>query len=253
MDDYLPIICTAAALIAVASLAARFRRGRRSSRPKSAEPSIAARISTLLKQRSDYRVFVGVPPQSPRHWRPALGLVGGDIDVAEYGKVPLDAITAFVVADPSGLIVAGELAGLGLPRALIDLERTEFVEEATIVPDDLEAGNRFLRITFGPSDRAPGDPSRYSTTLTNVSDQLIEVWWFGAYRPSSGACELFTLTGREYSSTEFQNWHGLGTSPWIRPGESATDHNNYGSRPILWGYHCLAEGGEFFVAGGLLE
>jgi hypothetical protein len=226
-------------------------RGRFGAPRQSAKPSPGQRLSTLAKHRRDYRILIGVPPHEPNQWLEAR-CFDEVMSVANYGDVPLDAITAFVVAYPNGQVVDCEVTGLNWPPGITGLEPGP-AEAEIIRAGDLKSGEQFLQVTYGRSKAKPNDVNCYSTTLTNRSHQLIRVVRFAAYVPTSRGFELSTVTGGHYSAAEFQNWYGLGTNEWIFPGELVTDHNNYGGIPILWAYHCETEHGEKFIAAALLE
>ncbi len=50
-----------------------------------------------------------------------------------------------------------------------------------------------------------------------------------------------------YSAGEFREWYSMGDREWIAPGESVTDTNNYGARPVLWAYWLETDNGEEFL------
>ncbi len=211
------------------------------------------RLAVLARQRSDYRILVGVPADAPARWAPASRVTDSAVEVEGYGAIPLAEVRAFVVSYPNGQVLDCEPAGLPSPAGLTGLTRGRGEDDDLLRPEDLEEGRKYIEVKYGRSELAPGDPNRYSTTLVNISGQRIKVLRFAGYKRTREGWKLSTVTGSFYSAEEFRAWYGLGKSAWIAPGEAAADPNNYGSPPVLWAYYCRAEDGKEFIAGGVLE
>jgi hypothetical protein len=211
------------------------------------------RLAVLMRQRSDYNVLVGVPPDRPDHWASASGLTTDAVTVEGHGNIPLVEVRAFVVSYPGGQLVDCEPVGLPVPAGFTGLVRGQRSDHDVLQPADLKEGRNYIEVKYGRSALKPNDASHYSTTLTNISGKRIKVLRFAGYALTPGGWKLHTVTGGFYSAQEFREWYGLGPKEWIGPGESATDPNNYGSPPVLWAYYCRTEDGQEFVAGGVLE
>jgi hypothetical protein len=192
-----------------------------------------------------------VPPEAPASWAAATGLRGDAVAVDGHGEAPLAEVRAFVVAYPGGQLVDCELADLPDPPGVVG--GVEGRDDDILHDARLEEGRRYVAVEYGPSELRPGEPGCYSTTLTNVSGQRIRVLRFAGYKRIPGGWLLHTISGTFFSSDEFREWYGL-EGEWVGPGQSATDHNNYGGDlPVLWAYYCQAEDGTEFVAGGVLD
>jgi len=211
------------------------------------------RLSRLIAQRNDFRIFVGVPLAAPKRWAVARNVGGALLNVEEFGNVPAADVHAFAVAYPSGQLVDSELCGLPLPKNSHGLFPAGQAASDSIRDEDLEIGRGYIRVSYGPSSTRPQDHGYYSTTLKNISSERIQVKRFAGYQRSGKVWNLATVTRQFYSAEEFREWYGVVSSDWIEPGQAVTDLNNYGSRPVLWAYYCQSVSGKEFVAGGVLE
>ncbi len=213
----------------------------------------ADRLRRLISQRSDYRIFIGVPFATPNAWATVTRLGNDSLDVQGIGTVCVSDVRAFAAAYPNGQVLDWEPCGLSLPEGLEGLSPTSRTDHDLLRLEDLELGRAYLQITYGPSAARPRERGSYATTLKNVSTERIRVHCFAGYRRDGEGWKLSTVTRQFYSAGEFQAWYGLGSSEWIEPGQVASDANNYGSPPVLWAYYCESASGRQFVAGEVLE
>lgn len=226
---------------------------RRTTSQPASPNSPGQRLAALARQRSDYRMLVGVPPGEPDSWAVVSRVTDDTATVEGHGKILLGQVKAFVVAYPNGQMIDCELAGLLPPAGMTGLARGRRQHHDVLHPADLEAGGKYVEVKYGRSDSKPNERGHYSTTLTNISGQRVRVLRFAGYARTPDGWTLNTVTGTFYSAREFCQWYGLGEKEWLGPGKSACDPNNYGGPPMLWAYYCQAEEGEEFVAGGVLE
>jgi len=215
--------------------------------------SCGGRLLTHARDRSDYRLFVGVPMATPIHWTNVRDISENGVVTATGEFLPLSQITAFIVAYSNGQMMDAELSGLQPPPGITGLQPSSDPDSDVLTLDDLEPGRRFIEVTYGRSIRTPHSPHDYSTTLRNISGKRVRVLRFGAYRWIGAKGMLSTATGKFYSADEFRNWYGLGNQEWILPGTEAMDANNRGTPPTLWAYYCEADDGEQFIAGRVIE
>ena len=234
----------AAMLIVVVVVVMGFRR---------AEDGPGQRLLAHSRDRSDYRMFVGMPPARPTHWAEVARLNARSIRLRDAREVKPAEVTAYFVTYPGGQLFdfhGGE--DLPLPTWVHGLVRTGPAEQDTLTEADVKAGQSLVRVTFGRSTADPNSRDRYSTTLTNVSRKPVRVLKFAGYTKSGSAFALNTVTGQFFTAADFKEWYGQ-RGEWIAPGQSVTDPNNYGSPPVLWAYYCEAQGGERFVTGAVVE
>jgi hypothetical protein len=210
------------------------------------------RLTKLLKQRNDYIVWIGVPLNKPTRWQRAVAK--GELVIVDGKNVSLNEIKSFVVAYPSGSLVDGVFGPTmaSLPPGVKGMDITKGQLRDVLTDSDIKAGNQYMRVTYGPSTNKPNDPNCYSTSLHNISKHRVKIQKFGGYNVTpSGTYILNNLARRYYSDKEFKEWYGQQTD-WLEPGATATDHNNYGGRPVLWAYHCQSDDGKTFIAGAVL-
>lgn len=219
-----------------------------------ARNSVAQRLLALAKQRSDYRIMVGIPLAAPTEWAKVVKVDDDTIDIETLGTRNLSEVGTFFVAYPNGQLIDVETCGLHLPKGTTGLWGASSNETNDVLHDgDLAVGKKRVRIEYGECAARPNDPEHYSTTLTNLTDQRIKVLRFAGYHRYEDDWKLATVTRKFYSAEEFREWYGLGKEEWIAPGKSVADPNNYGGRPVLWAYYCKTESGETFIAGDVLE
>jgi hypothetical protein len=226
---------------------------RRTASQPASPNSPGQRLAVLARQRSDYRMLAGVPPDEPASWAVVSRVTDDTATVEGHGDIPLGQVKAFVVAYPNGQMLDCELAGLPPPAGMTGLARGRTQHLDVLRPADLEAGRKYIEVKYGRSASKPNEPGHYSTTLTNVSGRRVRVLRFAGYARTPEGWTLNTVTGSFYSAREFREWYGLGENEWLGSGESACDPNNYGGPPVLWAYFCQSEDGEEFVAGGVVE
>ena len=216
-------------------------------------PSPSERFRVLAAERNDYSLLVGIPLSAPTRWAKVTKMNDGTLTVDGHGTLQVSEVQAFIVAYPNGQMIDCNAGGLPLPKGITGLFPSVDADVDTLQLADIEPGEKYIQVEYGPSLLRPHDRSHYSTTLTNISGERIRVNRFAGYAKTSKGWKLFTVTKQFYSAEEFRQWYGLGNNEWIVPGQSASDPNNYGSPPVLWAYYCECESGKRFVAGSVLE
>ena len=222
-------------------------------RPSGAVVPADSSLMNLVRERADYRVYVGIPLADPTEWVLATRSTDAGLELPDGSTAAYGAVRAAVVCYPNGQAVQAWPGPLPLPAGVGGLRRSLTRRDATIRLEDLDAGHQHVRVTFGPSLSRPNAPDHYSTTLTNISAKNIRVDAFGGYSRTGDTYRLNTVTGEFFTAKEFRNWYGLGESEWILPGQSVADRNNYGARPVIWAYQCTTESGEKVLVGALAE
>jgi hypothetical protein len=211
------------------------------------------RLLAHARDRSDYRMCVGIPPAAPTRWIEVVEVEQSTVRCWTAETIPLQEITAFFVTYPRGTLVEYHC-----PRAIpvpdwVHVEGPSGPpDQDRLTPHDLEEGRALVRVEFGRSTREPSSRRHYSTTLTNISGERIRVLKFGGYTKHGGEFFLHTITNRFFSAMTFMEWYGQ-KNDWLEPGESVVDSNNYGDPPMLWAYYCETQSGRQFVAGGIIE
>ena len=211
------------------------------------------RLLTYFDEERDLQFFVGVPLESPTLWTRVVKLENGLLVTEDGQRLPVEDARRFVVAYPNGELLDRIGSTTSLPGRVHGRNEAGEPESDTLTRADLAEGNRFIRVTYDPSKRKPKDPSCYSTTLTNISDQRVRVTKFGGYHRQEAQWVLSTVSGGFFTAGQFRAWYGMGDRDWLEPGQAASDPDNYGSRPVLWAYYCETESGHKFIAGGILE
>jgi hypothetical protein len=167
--------------------------------------SAGQRLAVLARQRSDYRLLVGVPPGEPPSWAIASRVTADAVTAEGHGDIPLAGVKAFVVAYPSGPLINCELAGHPRPAEMTGLTPGRKRHHDVLQPADLEEGRRYIEVKFGRSALRPHDRSHYSTTLTNLSGPRVRVLQFAGYARVAEGWKLSTVHTR--------NLRGLGALP----------------------------------------
>jgi hypothetical protein len=241
-------VCVAAGLAAVGGTIALVIRSR-----GAASDSPGQRLLAHARERSDYRICVGVPLNNPSSWAEVAHVTESACILRDGEEVKAADIRAYVIAYPSGALLDHRgPTRLPLPSWVGGLEPANVREQDKLTPADLKQGQAFVRVVFGRSTAQPASREHYSTTLTNVSDRRVRVLKFAGYSKSGSAYVLNTVTGRFFSPQEFREWYNQ-SGNWIEQGQSVTDPNNYGSPPVLWAYYIEAEGGGEYLTGGIIE
>lgn len=239
--------------LGLAVAAALFLFRHRTEAPHSTIETIGDRLRAHTRDRSDYRLFVGIPPALPVDWTEVERIKGDCVSLKDHPAISLSEVTAYFVAYPGG-----QLADCRCPDHLPVPQWVRFPENANLPDHDiltlanLKAGTFYASVTFGPSTSRPGSPHHYSTTVTNISRKRIRVVKFGGYQPDGDGFRLKTITSKFFTAEDFRDWYDQKVE-WLEPGASVTDPNNYGSPPALWAYYCESEDGESFIAGGIVR
>src|SRR5215203_5903649 len=80
--------------------------------------SPTGRLSTLIAQRPDYQILVGVPFAKPKEWAVATRQGEDILNVQGYGTLRVSDVRAFAVAYANGQLLDCEPYGLPLPENL---------------------------------------------------------------------------------------------------------------------------------------
>jgi len=236
------IIALVAVLAVMAIFAVVVMRGR-------AQKGLGGRLLQHSRDRTDYLMYVGMPREAPASWVGVAAIDDSGVTLDDGRRLKLGEVTAYFVAYPSKNLVDYESpTGLSVPAWVNGLRPDPVGDSSNLTLDDLNEGNALIRVTYGKSTAHPSSPIYYSTTLTNFSNKRVRVLKFGGYFPQGRTFVMRNAAGRFYTTDEFMEWYGQ-KGRWIEPGQSVTDPNNYGSRPMLWAYYVEVEGGQRCWAG----
>ena len=213
----------------------------------------STQLRALAMERADYTIHIGIPAAAPTHWQTVEHAADESLTLDDGTVVSYANVQAFAVTYPNGQLVEYVSHGLPLPKGVSGLSQQPKADDDVLNDADLIRGKNYIQIRYRPCPAHPNDTNHYSTTLTNVSDEPIRVERFAGYTKTADGWWLSTVTKNFYSAEEFVEWYGLRGEKWIQPGMSATDANNYGTRPVLWAYYCQSKSGQQFIAGESLE
>jgi hypothetical protein len=215
--------------------------------------SAGERLLAHSGDRSDYRMFVGIPAANPVGWAEVAKIDATSLTLQNSLTLDLSQVTAYFVAYPSGMLVDCQRPHeLPLPKWVGGLHASDAPDADKLTAADLKKGLLLVRVGFGKSTSKPSSRDHYSTTLTNVSGKRVRVLKFGGYTKAGNGFSLNTITSHFFTAEDFKEWYGQ-KGEWIDPGQSVTDPNNYGTPPCLWAYYCETEGGETFLTGGIIK
>jgi len=222
--------------------------------PTQSKPAtLGQRLLAHSRDRNDYRLFVGVPLANPTAWAEVTQIDDSSVSLRDSQELELSEVTAYFVAYPSGALVDYRCPNeLPVPGWVRFLDNTGPPDRDRLTAADLKEGASLVRVEFGKSTSEPDSRHHYSTTLTNVSGKRVRVLKFAGYTNAGNGFSLNTVTSRFFTAKDFKEWYGQ-KGEWIEPGQSVCDPNNYGGPPVLWAYYCEAEGGNGFLAGGIIE
>lgn len=193
--------------------------------------------------------FIGMPLNAPNQWVKVQGVTGQYILCEDEQRVDPRSIKAFIIAYSNGEVFDWEQPFFPWPEGIHEPKRMRRVAD-TITLDELRDSERFARVTHGTSNMPKAAKHYYATTLSNQTDQRIQVLRFAGYTHiGRGIYQVHTITGGYFTAEQFRAWYGLDERTWIEPGQSATDPENYGEPGALWVYFCQTESGEEFAAG----
>ena len=189
-------------------------------------------------------MYVGMPPEAPVTWMRAAAIDESGVKLDDGRQLKLAEVTAYFVAYPSKTVVDYKSpTALALPQWVNELQSSTVADVNKLTLDNLKDGNALIRVTYGKSTARPSSPNYYSTTLSNHSNKRVRVLKFGGHIPQGGQFVMSNAARRFYTADEFMEWYGQ-KGRWIEPGQSVTDPNNYGGRPMLWAYYVEIEGGQ---------
>jgi hypothetical protein len=148
--------------------------------------TLGQRLLAHSRDRDDYRLFVGVPPANPKAWAEVVQIDDSSVTLHDSQVLGLAAVTAYLVAYPSGALVNYRCPNeLPVPAWVRFPEDSGPPDRDLLSADDLKEGQSLVRVEFGKSTSEPGSGHHYSTTLTNVSGKRVQVLRFGGY-PKGG-------------------------------------------------------------------
>lgn len=115
---------------------------------------------------------------------------------------------------------------------------------------ELTEGNSWFKINYSKSPIYPEDKNYYKSTITNRSNQKIQVLKFGGFEEiASDKYQLNTITGDFFSSSDFNNWYMDSPGLWIESHEIISDPINYGGKKSFWAYQVKTESGDVLWFG----
>jgi len=215
-------------------------------------PRILPRLDYYASEIGRYQLWVS-SVEGRAQWVEATALRGRALDLVDGQSLPLDDVRAYAVMYPSGMMVDME------PRVTRPLPPGATFPKGIRPPDqhilelsELEEGRQRVTVSFTRSGAHPRDPSYYTTTLTNTSQESVRVLRFGGYARTGSRYELNTITGGFFTAAYFRDWYAVPDPDGrIPPGGSVSDPNNYGGpKDSLWAYEFETESGERFWTGG---
>lgn len=242
---------------------------------------VAAKIQRMRAARAASAAKrLGVYPTHGRPYRMCIGFKGHEHEVAAMGatvprsadrghrwltvravddeavtledgtRVPFEAVESFVVAYPSGRIIDAHAPFEPLPPGLFFPQPTPAIEQDVIGVEELDAGSDWLKAAFQPAELPEPIADRWKIRVTNTGPEPIRVVSFGVYDCDGEHCYLATESGAAYSAEEFLEWFDREETPWLEPGESATDPNGFGTAGQMWVFYFETHDGQDLVAGG---
>jgi hypothetical protein len=201
--------------------------------PPGAPDTLGRRLLAHARDRSDYRLFVGVPSADPTAWAEVTRIEGNSVALRDSRVLSLSEVTAYFVAYPSGALVDYRFPNeIPLPAWVTFPEKAAVPDRDELTAADLKEGQSLVGVRFGKSTSEPGSRNHYSTTLTNVSGKRVRVLKFGGYTNVGKSFALNTISRQFFTAEDFKEWYGQ-RGDWMEPGQSVTDPNNYGSPPFL--------------------
>jgi hypothetical protein len=237
--------------ILLAVVLVRARAQGHASRP--VRPS-TARLRAHLDTGRTYQVFVDSQSGAAGGWVRVETRRDETLLLEDGSSIALDAVRRFVVAYPSGELLDADPSSDNLPPGVHSMKAADVTVSAVLREEEMARGRALVRVTYGPDAARPRNPHHYATTLTNVSKEKVRILRFGGFvLEPDGAWRLNNIGRGFYTAEQFREWYGVRGDGWILPGETATDPNNYGSRPARWAYYGETASGEAFVTGGVHE
>lgn len=114
----------------------------------------------------------------------------------------------------------------------------------------LTEGNSWFKINYSKSPIYPDDTNYYESTITNRSNQKVQVLKFGGFEKlGSNMYKLNTITGDFFGSSDFNNWYMDSPDLWIENYETISDPINYGGKNSFWAYQIKTESGDILWFG----
>lgn len=160
---------------------------------------------------------------------------------------------SFIVLNPDGQIMDGENEFEPLPKGAYYIEDRKLIDQ-TPLPylKEINFEPEFLKIENLVSPFHKFDNSLYSTRITNTGTIDFKINRFSAFsknflnkirkRPLHS-----TIVDGWFNNNDFIHWYGL-RSEWIKPGDSVSDHRNYGNR-CIWVYEVKTQDGRIYWIG----
>lgn len=142
---------------------------------------------------------------------------------------------------------------------------SQYPDGITFIPDGVEntavftkaeltEGNHLFKMKFSKSPIYPKDKDYYESTITNLSNQKVQVLKFGGFvEIDSNKYALKTITGDFFSSSDFNNWYMDSTDLWIENNETIFDPINYGGNNSFWAYQIKTDSGDILWFGNYAE
>lgn len=223
---------------------------RREPRAPSAPP---AKVTHYMNRGRKYQVYIGLPCPQPDRWVLVRTIDGGDAICDGGQRQPLREVRSCLVAYPNGEVLDITRPFGPFPDGIRMLEPGPVVRRNVLDISELARGAEFVLVSHGKPKLGPGNRLTYWTSLTNVGAEFVQVLMFAGYAQVDGQWRMHTASGTYYTAEQFQAWYGLEHSPWILPGQTVSDPDNYGGPPMFWAYFCRTQSGVEFVAGAKTE
>ncbi len=200
-------------------------------------------IAKHFNNRSDYRLYIGVPLDNPIKWVKANYIPTNQVKIGNQ-LIKAETIKAYLITYPNGEILDFNSETIPLPEETSGLVIHYNKKEKILTLKDLVKGNKIINVVYGPSTQVDSEKLYYSTSIKNISDKKIRIINFSPYI-KKGLKYGAEIT---YTKEQFMTWYGQ-SSEWIQPGQTVTDHSNYGGPPCLWAYTIETDDGTTAIGG----
>lgn len=213
------------------------------------DPEDSPLLPYLRNDPGSCMLYIGVPPESPRHWLRAATLHEHALVLEDGSRVSLLDARSYLVCNPGGEIIARSGSVLALP------EEVYFAQEAgghhILTDPEIHAGEKWSRLECGQSPSHPDEPAFCAITLVNISEFRIRVLSFARYARRDERWEIDTTTKGSYGARLFREWWNQGDTEWIQPGVTLCCPELYGGKPgqTMWAFHLESYGGEKAIIG----
>lgn len=221
---------------------------RRPPSPSEIPPVVSSRHEELLRllkeQPSNTRYYVSLKNQSAGIWHTLKTSQASTLILQDGQRVTLEQVRAFVVAYPSGEVLATSMPPpKKLPAGTFFARPTSEGAGNKLSDADIEAVSSDVKVEFGEVRRSKSRGDIYETKVVNKGKVPIRVTHFGAYSRQGHEWILNTIVEGFFTTQRFQEWYGVSGDGWLEPGAFGVDRENYGPNS-LWVYFYETRDGQ---------